>query len=115
NQVVALDIAAERVEKINAGESPLEDADIQQALRQPGLNFYATLSPEEAYRDAAYAVIATPTDYDPETNRFNTSSIEAVVRDIQRINPETAIVIKSTVPVGYTRSLREETGSDRLF
>ncbi|MEQ4616631.1 MAG: nucleotide sugar dehydrogenase [Corticimicrobacter sp.] len=115
HQVVALDIVPERVRALNAGQSPIEDPDISHQLQNAELDFKATLDPHEAYRQAAFVIIATPTDYDPETNRFDTRSIEAVVQDIQRINPQATMVIKSTVPVGYTRSLRQTVGSDRLF
>jgi len=115
HQVVALDIVPERVRALNAGQSPIEDPDISHQLQNTELDFKATLDPHEAYRQAAFVIIATPTDYDPETNRFDTRSIEAVVQDILRINPQATMVIKSTVPVGYTRSLRQTVGSDRLF
>ncbi|QDQ87448.1 nucleotide sugar dehydrogenase [Alcaligenaceae bacterium SJ-26] len=115
HQVVALDIVPERVRALNAGQSPIEDPDISHQLQNTELDFKATLDPHEAYRQAAFVIIATPTDYDPETNRFDTRSIEAVVQDILRINPQATMVIKSTVPVGYTRSLRQTLGSDRLF
>ncbi|PWF25503.1 nucleotide sugar dehydrogenase [Corticimicrobacter populi] len=115
HQVVALDIVPERVRALNAGQSPIEDPDISHQLQNTELDFKATLDPHEAYRQAAFVIIATPTDYDPETNRFDTRSIEAVVQDILRINPQATMVIKSTVPVGYTRSLRQSVGSDRLF
>lgn len=115
HQVVALDVQPERVTMLNAGRSPIEDVEIQQALQTVGKNFRATLSPAEAYRNAAYAIIATPTDYDPQTHRFDTRSIEAVIQDIMRWHPATVMVIKSTVPVGYTRKLRQRMGTDRLF
>lgn len=115
NRVVALDIAPDRVDALNAGRSPIVDPEIETCLREGNIDFQATLDPELAYADADYVVIATPTDYDTRTNRFDTSSIEQVVQDIQRINPEAVVVIKSTVPVGYTRSLRQSLGSDRLF
>lgn len=115
NRVVALDIAEERVEALNAGRSPIADADIESWLRRAGIDFHATMDPRAAYADAAYVLIATPTNYDPRTNRFDTSSIEQVVRDILRINPAAVMVIKSTVPVGYTRGLRQRLGTDRLF
>ncbi|NYT24256.1 nucleotide sugar dehydrogenase [Alcaligenaceae bacterium] len=115
NRVVALDIAEERVAALNAGRSPIADADIESWLRRAGIDFHATMDPRAAYADAAYVLIATPTDYDPRTNRFDTSSIEQVARDILRINPAAVMVIKSTVPVGYTRGLRQRLGTDRLF
>ena len=115
HRVVALDIARQRVTMINAGNSPIADADIEAWLRDPALDFQATLDPQLAYEDADYVLIATPTDYDPQTNRFDTASIEQVVEDVLRINPAAVMVIKSTVPVGYTRSLRQRLGTDRLF
>lgn len=115
HKVVALDIAGDRVRALNEGRSPIVDADVESCLRSPEIDFSATTDPYQAYEDADYTVIATPTDYDPRTNRFDTSSIEAVARNILRINPDTVMVIKSTVPVGYTRSLRQQLGTDRLF
>lgn len=115
NRVVALDIVEERVAALNAGRSPIADADIEACLQQKQVDFHATLDPHAAYADADYVLIATPTDYDPQTNRFDTASIEQVVRDVMRINPAAAMVIKSTVPVGYTRGLRQRLGVDRLF
>ena len=115
NRVVALDIARERVEAINAGRSPIADTDIESCLQTGKIDFHATLDPQVAYKDADYVLIATPTDYDPHTNCFDTTSIEQVVRDILHINPAATMVIKSTVPVGYTSRLRQHVGCDRLF
>ncbi|MFW1677872.1 nucleotide sugar dehydrogenase [Pontibacter sp. JAM-7] len=115
NEVVALDIVPEKVEQINQRVSPIEDHEISEYLTTKELNLRATLIKEEAYIGADFVIIATPTDYDPETNYFNTNSVEAVVRDVQSINPAAVMVIKSTVPVGYTQNLREQLGLENLM
>jgi UDPglucose 6-dehydrogenase len=112
--VTALDINAERVELIRAGRSPIEDADIERFLAEGNLRLAVTTDPDEAYAGAEYVVVATPTDYDPVTNYFDTSSVEQVVKEVTARNPEATIVVKSTVPVGFTRELSQRLGIDTL-
>lgn len=115
NEVVALDIVPEKVDLINNKTSPIVDKEIEHYLKNVPLNLRATTNKQEAYENADFVVIATPTDYDPVTSYFNTSSVEAVIKDVQAIAPNATMVIKSTIPVGYTKMISEKLGVDNLI
>lgn len=115
NKVIALDIDQTKVDLINDRQSPIEDSEIERFFAEKKLDLRATLNKEEAYRNADFVIIATPTDYDPQSNFFNTSSVEAVIEDVMTISPNATMVIKSTVPVGYTKTVREKYNNQNIM
>jgi UDPglucose 6-dehydrogenase len=114
HEVVAVDLVAAKVDQVNARRSPIEDADVTAFLESKPLTLRATVNGAEAWRDADFVVIATPTDYDPVTNYFNTASVDAVIRDVKAVNPRALMVIKSTIPVGFTLAARERHGTQNI-
>src|SRR5690625_555389 len=115
NEVIALDIIQEKVDMLNKKQSPIADNEIEEFLATKELNLTATTDPEKAIKDAEYVIISTPTNYDPEMNYFDTGSVEKVIDNVLSINPNATMVIKSTIPVGYTKEVRERFNTDNII
>ena len=115
HEVYAVDVIQEKVEAINEGKSPIQDEYIEKYLATEKLNLQATMDEKEAYTDAEFVIIATPTNYDSKTQYFDTSAVEEVIDAVMKYNSEAIMVIKSTIPVGYTKSIREKTGSNNII
>ncbi|WP_372603916.1 nucleotide sugar dehydrogenase [Actibacterium sp.] len=115
NEVVALDVTPARVAMVNNRQSPIVDPELEEFLAEKPLNLRATMDPADAYTGADFVIVSTPTNYDPRTNRFDTSSVEAVINDVLRLNPEAVIVVKSTIPVGFVNRVRAQTGHDNVI
>lgn len=115
NEVIAVDVIPEKIELLNNNVSPIQDTDISKFLLEHDLNFRATLSAEEAYKDADFVIIATPTNYDVKTNYFNTDSVESVINQVKEVNPSAVMIIKSTVPVGFTENIKRQLGTDNII
>ena len=115
NEVIAVDVVPAKVDLLNDKKSPIEDKEITDYLNNKQLNLKATLDTELAYKDAEFVIIATPTDYDAQTNYFNTSSVDAVIKEVMRVNPNAVMVVKSTVPVGFTVEAKERHGTENII
>ena len=115
NEVTAVDIVPEKVDMINRRQSPIQDKEIEEYLATKPLNLTATLDAEKAYKDAEFVIIAAPTNYDTRQNYFDTSAVESVIEKVMQVNPNAIMIIKSTIPVGFTKSIREKTGSENIL
>jgi UDPglucose 6-dehydrogenase len=115
NEVIALDVITEKIDMVNQQKSPIADKEIEDYLVNKSLDLTATLDKILAYKDADFVIIATPTDYDPKSNYFNTSTVESVIKDVMTINPKAVMILKSTVPVGYTNDIKKQLQCDNLI